>query len=572
MPDYRFSSAILVLVLMLPTVGLTQSSDLERVLRGAIGVMEGIQGQQQQQGREAQRRQQELLGEQQRRQQELYREQQQREQALQREQQQAEQEAQRRQQELWQEQRRREQQQAEQELQGQQQQQPWQEQYLPQQPPQQQYSQPQDAEAEAEARRQAQLEREALVRRVQQRLTDLGYAPGPVDGVMGARTRSSIREFQRDMGLRADGEADTVLLGVLEDVRESPRTTTPPAPVVDEQPRVAEPATPTPAPPRAMVREIQRGLDALGYQPGPADGVMGSRTRSSIRVFQRDHGLSVDGEPDLMLLAQLRNLQPPSAAGTAAVEETITEDTEQAADTGFDILGIQPGMAMAEAEALVREHLGENLAVFTTPELDREASSEELAAGLSSGKLFLDMDTDELIGIYDYPEGASDEVVAVFREVHFPRSGAPTREAVVQALLDKYGEQQRVENPLLAQRDTLAWHTASETNRRCGGNAVVKGRASWLADSGERVDSWKSEFGGGYRQWRLPSLGPVTRDCGTSVIARLNVRPAAGDTDEQQVEKLSLRLFDSAWLLELAREAREQAAQLAEQAGPELKL
>jgi len=44
------------------------------------------------------------------------------------------------------------------------------------------------------------------------------------------------------------------------------------------------------------VRNIQSGLTQLGYAPGPADGVLGAKTRTAIRAYQQNHGLLVDGE------------------------------------------------------------------------------------------------------------------------------------------------------------------------------------------------------------------------------------------------------------------------------------
>jgi localization factor PodJL len=34
----------------------------------------------------------------------------------------------------------------------------------------------------------------------------------------------------------------------------------------------------------------------LGYNPGPADGLMGSKTRNAIKAFQKDTNLPVDGQ------------------------------------------------------------------------------------------------------------------------------------------------------------------------------------------------------------------------------------------------------------------------------------
>jgi murein L,D-transpeptidase YcbB/YkuD len=44
------------------------------------------------------------------------------------------------------------------------------------------------------------------------------------------------------------------------------------------------------------VREIQMALKAAGFDPGPADGKMGPKTRAAIRDFQIAHGLQADGK------------------------------------------------------------------------------------------------------------------------------------------------------------------------------------------------------------------------------------------------------------------------------------
>jgi hypothetical protein len=55
----------------------------------------------------------------------------------------------------------------------------------------------------------------------------------------------------------------------------------------------------------STVTLVQRALAQNGYDPGPADGLMGMRTRRAIRKFQQDHGLKVDGESSVALLAAL---------------------------------------------------------------------------------------------------------------------------------------------------------------------------------------------------------------------------------------------------------------------------
>ena len=50
------------------------------------------------------------------------------------------------------------------------------------------------------------------VRRIQQKLSDLGYSVGSVDGVYGQRTQSAVKAFQRNVGLTADGIAGPATL------------------------------------------------------------------------------------------------------------------------------------------------------------------------------------------------------------------------------------------------------------------------------------------------------------------------------------------------------------------------
>ena len=52
----------------------------------------------------------------------------------------------------------------------------------------------------------------ALVALVQRHLTDLGYDAGPVDGLIGPRTRRAVRKFQRDRGDPATGGISFVFL------------------------------------------------------------------------------------------------------------------------------------------------------------------------------------------------------------------------------------------------------------------------------------------------------------------------------------------------------------------------
>ncbi|WP_375548470.1 peptidoglycan-binding protein [Oceanicaulis alexandrii] len=55
----------------------------------------------------------------------------------------------------------------------------------------------------------------------------------------------------------------------------------------------------------AQIARAQALLSQLGYQPGPADGMMGARTRDAIRSFRRAQGLTVSDQVDSTLISRL---------------------------------------------------------------------------------------------------------------------------------------------------------------------------------------------------------------------------------------------------------------------------
>lgn len=60
-----------------------------------------------------------------------------------------------------------------------------------------------------------------------------------------------------------------------------------------------------PAMPIATVRALQRRLNALGHDAGPADGRVGPQTRAALRTYQKATGLIADGYPDTETLRAL---------------------------------------------------------------------------------------------------------------------------------------------------------------------------------------------------------------------------------------------------------------------------
>jgi localization factor PodJL len=80
------------------------------------------------------------------------------------------------------------------------------------------------------------------------------------------------------------------------------------------------------------VRSVQADLARLGFNPGPVDGQMGSRTRSAILAYQRANGLSPTGRIDDALLSSLAGSR---ASGPAMASQGIRSDVEEDA-VSFD--------------------------------------------------------------------------------------------------------------------------------------------------------------------------------------------------------------------------------------------
>jgi localization factor PodJL len=59
------------------------------------------------------------------------------------------------------------------------------------------------------------LDRQAIVRLIQERLTERGFDPGPADGNPGPKTRDAVIAFQREQGVPATGEIGPDLLAAL---------------------------------------------------------------------------------------------------------------------------------------------------------------------------------------------------------------------------------------------------------------------------------------------------------------------------------------------------------------------
>ena len=57
-----------------------------------------------------------------------------------------------------------------------------------------------------------------------------------------------------------------------------------------------------------LMRRVQHGLIKKGYDPGPTDGLWGTRTSEAVRKFQQDNALNPNGRLDRKTLTTLLGL------------------------------------------------------------------------------------------------------------------------------------------------------------------------------------------------------------------------------------------------------------------------
>ncbi len=72
--------------------------------------------------------------------------------------------------------------------------------------------------------------------------------------------------------------------------------------LAQSKPKMAK-ATKAKASPQIMA--IQNSLKKAGYDPGPADGIMGKKTRAAVKAFQKANGLKTSGRIDKTTRAKL---------------------------------------------------------------------------------------------------------------------------------------------------------------------------------------------------------------------------------------------------------------------------
>ena len=82
----------------------------------------------------------------------------------------------------------------------------------------------------------------------------------------------------------------------------------------------------------AQLKAMQQALNEMGYDAGPADGLLGPRTQAAIRIYQAVYRLPADGYPAPSLLAHVETQHAAAAAAgklTGALMPTFSNPEEQ---------------------------------------------------------------------------------------------------------------------------------------------------------------------------------------------------------------------------------------------------
>lgn len=160
------------------------------------------------------------------------------------------------------------------------------------------------------------------VKKLQENLNYLGYSCGVVDGIFGTKTDTVVRSFQKNNGLTVDGKfgskSETKLTALVNSKKNAQvikptvsATYTRTQFIKDVQSAIGTTAdgvvgkktlsklvtvSKTKNRKHAVVKPLQKYLNALGYNCGTVDGIAGNKFDSAAKAWAKANGCVADGE------------------------------------------------------------------------------------------------------------------------------------------------------------------------------------------------------------------------------------------------------------------------------------
>ncbi len=173
----------------------------------------------------------------------------------------------------------------------------------------------------------------AAVTKLQQKLKDLGYLAGAVDGKFGVDTQAAVIAFQKNNNLTADGKAGTATQNKLYSgtanrasgnavkIRTNNNSGRDTQGIASTGYETLEYGSEGDA-----VLKLQKRLAALGYTPGYTDGKFGPSTEAAVMAFQANNNLTVDGKAGPATQRVLYGTNPKSYVTYSTLRPGETSD------------------------------------------------------------------------------------------------------------------------------------------------------------------------------------------------------------------------------------------------------
>ncbi len=172
---------------------------------------------------------------------------------------------------------------------------------------------------------------------MQERLKELGYYTGALDGKFASGTQSAVMSFQQSNGLSADGIAGRAT----QDKLYSSSAAVARVQVSSGSKSSSSSSLLKVGSQGTAVRKLQVRLAELGYYSGGADGIYGSSTENAVKTFQRSNGLSGDGQAGDQTIKKVYSDSAKSASRPVATADPNAKRALSIGMEGNDVYSMQ---------------------------------------------------------------------------------------------------------------------------------------------------------------------------------------------------------------------------------------